>query len=223
VSQPLIAFDLDGTLIDSRVDLAESANELLASFGAPPLPVETVAAMVGDGARVLVRRVLAAARLDPERPDPLERFLAIYDRRLANHTRFYPGLLEMIEPLSRRAGLAIVTNKPERHTRELLRLFGVSACFRWTIAGDSGFPRKPDPAGLLHVVREAGVEPRAALYVGDSMVDVETGRRAGVRMCVAAYGFAQFRGDLALEGTELVAERPEDLPGVIEAFLAAPG
>jgi phosphoglycolate phosphatase-like HAD superfamily hydrolase len=70
-------------------------------------------------------------------------------------------------------------------------------------------------------VREAGVEPRTALYVGDSMVDVETGRRAGVRMCVATYGFAQFRGGLALEGTELVADRPEDLPGVIEAFLSA--
>jgi phosphoglycolate phosphatase len=219
MTQPLIAFDLDGTLIDSQLDLAESANELLASFGAGPLPVDAVVGMVGDGARVLVERVLAAARLDPEGVDALERFLAIYDRRLAIHTRFYPGLLEMLPPLSRSAALAIVTNKPERHTRELLKVFDVARAFRWVIAGDSGFPRKPDPAGLLHVVAAAGVLPARALYVGDSMVDLETARRAGVRMCVAAYGFARFKSGLTLEGAELVAERPEDLPILVRRFL----
>ena len=216
---PLIAFDLDGTLIDSQRDLADSANELLASFGADPLPVEAVAAMVGDGAKVLVRRVLAAARLDPERPDPLERFLSIYDRRLANHTRFYPGVHEMLAPLAERASLAIVTNKPERHTRALLKIFEVTSLFPWVVGGDSGFPRKPDPGGLLHVIGEAGASPNDTLFVGDSMVDIETGQRAGVRVCVAAYGFGQFRAGLTLDGTELVAQRSEELAAAIGKFL----
>jgi len=218
---PLIAFDLDGTLIDSQRDLADSANELLASFGADPLPIETVAAMVGDGAKVLVRRVLAAARLHPDRPDPLERFLEIYDRRLANHTRFYPGVREMLAPLAERATLAIVTNKPEKHTRALLKVFDVASLFPWVVGGDSGFPRKPDPAGLFHVMGQAGASPETTLFVGDSMVDVETGRRAGVRICVAAYGFGRFRTALDLDGTELVADRPEELGVAIGEFLGA--
>jgi len=215
----LIAFDLDGTLIDSQLDLAESANELLESLGSSPLPVEAITGMVGDGARVLIRRVLTAARQNPSRPGALEQFLTIYDRRLTNHTRFYPGLVEMLGPLARRASLALVTNKPERHTLSLLKAFDVAGHFSWIVGGDSGFPRKPDPAGLLHVVGQAGVPLDRALFVGDSMVDVETARRAGVRVCVAGYGFARFREGVELDGTELLAETPGALPGVLDAFL----
>lgn len=217
----LIVFDLDGTLIDSRIDLAESANELLATYGAGPLDVDRIMGMVGDGAGTLVRRVLKAAGGRAAAPEALDRFLSIYDRRLTDNTRFYPGLEAMIRSLSGRAVLAILTNKPERHTIRLLDSFGIRQAFAAVIGGDSGFPKKPDPAGLLHLIASTGAVSERTLYVGDSIVDVETARRAGVRLCVAEYGFGRFREDIAYEAPDLRADRPEALPAAIETFLVA--
>jgi phosphoglycolate phosphatase len=216
----LIVFDLDGTLIDSRLDLAESANEMLERYGAAPLPVDRVAGMVGDGARVLVERVLEAAGLNPQRSGALDDFLAIYDRRLTVHTRLYPGIEEAVRAVGGRATLAILTNKPIHHTRRILDAFGIGEAFTLVVGGDSGFPRKPDPAGLLHVMQQAGASIRDTVLVGDSMVDVETGRRAGVRVCVASYGFAQFREGITLLGDELVAREPTEVARRLEEFLA---
>ncbi len=208
---PLIVFDLDGTLIDSRLDLAESTNEMLASYGAAPLPIDDVAGMVGEGARMLVERALAAAGRDPQTPDALERFRAIYDRRLFTNTLPYPGVLEMVRGLAAHARLAVLTNKPEAPARRLLDAFDLTPHFAWTIGGDSPFPRKPDPAGLRHLMTESGTAPGHALLVGDSMIDVLTARNAGVRMCVALYGFGQLRGELVLNGDELLASEPADI------------
>jgi phosphoglycolate phosphatase len=215
----LIVFDLDGTLVDSRLDLAESANELLERYGARPLPVDRVTGMVGEGARVLVERVLAAGGLDAHRAGALEEFLEIYDRRLTQHTRLYPGVEGALHALHGRAALAILTNKPGHHTRRLLEALGVSTLFDEVIGGDSAFPRKPDPAALLHLVRQFGTTVEDTVLVGDSMVDVETGRRAGVRICVAAYGFARYREGIALRGDELVAPEPADVGPRLEQFL----
>jgi phosphoglycolate phosphatase len=216
---PLIVFDLDGTLIDSRLDLAESANELLVSLGAGPLPVDAIAGMIGEGARVLVSRVLKAAGMGADPQALLARFLEIYDRRLTNHTRLYPGLESALASVAGRSALALLTNKPKHHTRRLLEAFGVASRFRWVIGGDSGFPRKPDPASLQYLIGEAGTTPETTLFVGDSMVDVETARRAGVRVCVAAYGFAQFREGIALAGDEFVARAPGEVTACLNAFL----
>jgi len=213
---PLIVFDLDGTLIDSRLDLAESANEVLASYGARPLPVDTVAGMVGEGARVLVARVLEAAGLRPDEPDALHRFLEIYNRRLLNHTRPYTGVIEMLKQARARAALAILTNKPEAPTRRLLEAFGIAALFTAVVGGDSAYPRKPDPGGLRGLMRDAGATTGTTLFVGDSMIDVETARRAGTRICVALYGFGRLRGELVLTGEELLAETPADVTRAIE-------
>ncbi len=207
----LIAFDLDGTLIDSLRDLAESGNEMLGTYGAAPLEVETVAGMVGEGARVLVRRVLAAAGLGPDESEALARFREIYDRRLLIHTRPYPGVPEMVRELADRATLAVLTNKPEAPSRRLLEAFGLASHFPMVIGGDSGFPRKPDPGGLRHLITQSGSDAASAAFVGDSMIDVETARHAGVRMCVALYGFGQARGALTLAGDELLAEGPADI------------
>ncbi|MEO7189797.1 MAG: HAD-IA family hydrolase [Vicinamibacterales bacterium] len=221
--KPLIVFDLDGTLIDSRQDLAESANELLATYGAPPFPVARVVGMVGEGARVLVQRALEAASLNSVNVDAaLHQFLEIYDRHLVAHTRLYPGLAAALASVSARATLALLTNKPAHHTTRILDAFGLKNDFHSVVAGDSGFPRKPDPAGLQHLIRTTGSAPSQTLMVGDSAVDIETGRRAGVRLCVAAYGFAQYRDGLHLAGDELVAATPQDLQARLLDFLGPP-
>ena len=117
----LVVFDLDGTLIDSRRDLADATNALIAGLGGEPLSLEAVTAMVGEGAAVLVRRALTAAGLDPSAPGALERFLAHYDDRLTVHTRPYDGIVASLEALrSDGLALAVLTNKPGRPTREIL-------------------------------------------------------------------------------------------------------
>lgn len=218
---PLIVFDLDGTLVDSRRDLTDSTNEMLESYGDRPLPVDRVAAFVGEGAKRLVERALAAAGRDAPIEEALRRFRASYDRRLLVHTRPYDGIADVVRRASARARLAVLTNKPDQPTRRLLEAFDLATSFTWVIGGDTAFPRKPDPAALRYLMSEAGTTPAETLFVGDSMIDVETARRADVRMCVARYGFGHLRDDLALSGDELVAISPSDVGAAIDLFLAS--
>ena len=186
----LIVFDLDGTLVDSRRDIAESANALLETCGARPLPEDTIGQMVGAGAATLVARAFAAAGI--ERPaDALDRFLAIYDTRLLRHTRPYPQMPEVLEALGARTPLAVLTNKPLAATRSILAGLGLARYFDdgAIVGGDGPFPRKPDPGGLRHLVSRAGVPPSAALFVGDSIVDWRAARSASTGVCLARYGF----------------------------------
>jgi phosphoglycolate phosphatase len=211
----LTVFDLDGTLIDSRRDLADATNALLEEFGAPPLPIEAVAAMVGEGAAVLVRRALAASGLDPAAPGALQRFLAHYDLRLVAHTRPYDGMLDALRSLKQSTVLAVLTNKPGRATTTILDALGLAPFFDHVVGGDTPHGRKPDPAGLLHLMRAAGVDAGATVLVGDSPIDRETAWRAGTGICLARYGFGFTFAAGDLRGDELVVDRPADLPGVL--------
>ena len=204
----LIVFDLDGTLIDSRRDLADAANALIEEHGGVPLPVDDIAGMVGEGAAVLVRRALDAAgvRLDIARDLP--RFLEHYDQRLLAHTSLYDGTREMVETLAQRAALAILTNKPQHPTDAILRGLGIADAFRWVIGGDSAHRRKPDPAGLRYLMTSAAATPPETLMVGDSAIDLKTARAAGVRICLVRYGFGFRSAERLLEGGELIADSP---------------
>jgi phosphoglycolate phosphatase len=217
----LIVFDLDGTLIDSRRDLAESANALLAAYAAPPLTLDDVTAMVGDGARKLVERVLATAGVDADPDSALARFLEIYAARLLNSTRPYPGIPAMLARLMTRASLAVLTNKPEAHTRTILEGLDLASCFRWVIGGDSPFPRKPDPAALLHLASLGASQPGDVLFVGDSPVDIETAHRAGITICAALFGFGHMRGQLQLDTGDLAAHDVPALEAVISRWVKA--
>jgi phosphoglycolate phosphatase len=199
----LIVFDLDGTLVDSRRDLADSANALLSTYDADPLPDETVVRMVGEGARTLVARILAAGRVDAAIDEALARFLALYDKRLTNHTRPYEGVQELLAALSGRRALAVLTNKPQRPTERLLAHFGMQRYFRAVVGGDTVHGRKPEPAGLLSICARTQATPGETLIVGDSWVDVETARRTGAQVCFADYGF----GDEPAEGLRADAWR----------------
>jgi phosphoglycolate phosphatase len=215
----LVVFDLDGTLIDSERDLADSTNDVIVGYGAQALPVEAVAAMVGEGTRTLVQRALAARGLDAPIDQALDRFRQAYDRRLTAHTRPYAGIVEAVADLSGRARLAVLTNKPEAPARRLLEAFDLLAGVSWVIGGDGAFPRKPDPSGLEHLMREAVVPAASTVLVGDSRIDVETARRAGAGLCLARYGFGSRRGGIEIAAGDLVVDDPRDLARVVGGFL----
>lgn len=207
----LVVFDLDGTLVDSRQDLAEATNDVLAELGAPPLPVAVVTRMVGDGARMLVARALEAAGVEADVDVALAAFHRTYAGRLTATTRPYVGIPELLESLAATTTLAVLTNKPLAPTQRLLDAFGWTSHFAGVIGGDGPFVRKPDPAGLVSLMSQAGASPAHTVMVGDSMADVEVARRAGVRMCFAEYGFGAARGDVRLTGTERVAGSAAEL------------
>lgn len=186
----LIVFDLDGTLVDSRRDIADAANETLVAYGAAPLAEEVIGRMVGDGAPVLIARAFAAAGVQKPQ-DALDRFLTFYDRRLLEHTRPYPGIPRVLDQLVPRAALAVLTNKPMAATRRILEGLNLARYFLTdrVIGGDGPFPRKPDPAGLRHLMGSLGVQPDATVLVGDSLNDWMTGRSAAVPVYLARYGF----------------------------------
>jgi phosphoglycolate phosphatase len=212
----LIVFDLDGTLVDSRRDLAESANAVLVDAGGSPHAEEDIGRMVGDGAATLVARVFDAAGI-PQPSDALARFLAIYDSRLLRFTSAYAGVPELLDTLRSCATLAVLTNKPLRATRTILDGLGLARYFGpWVVGGDGPFPRKPDAAGLLHLMATLDAAPANTLLVGDSIIDWRTAEAAGARGCVARYGFG-FEGfpiDV-LRHVDRAIDRPAELPGLL--------
>jgi phosphoglycolate phosphatase len=209
----LYVFDLDGTLVDSRRDIADAANELLERCGARPLAEEAIGRMVGDGAATLVSRAFEAAGATPP-PDALHRFFEIYDNRLLRHTRAYAGVAGVLEALRARAALAVLTNKPLAATRAILSGLSLAGYFEpeAIVGGDGPFARKPDPAGLRHLARRAGAPLQQTLLVGDSFVDWQTARNAPAGMCVARYGFG-FDGFpvAALGASDRVIDAPGEL------------
>jgi phosphoglycolate phosphatase len=214
----LIAFDLDGTLVDSRRDLADSANQLVVELGGRPLTQDAVVGMVGEGASVLVRRALEAAAL-PDSPAALGRFLEIYDERLLRSTRLYPGMQEVADAARRHAHVAVLTNKPLRHTERLLEGLQVRQLFDGVIGGDGPHPRKPSPDGLRALMAEAGATEERTLLVGDSIVDYDTARNAGVACCLVTWGFGYTRMPTArLAPAQPVMNDAPALAAYIEQF-----
>ena len=213
----LIVFDLDGTLVDSRRDLAESMNALLVACGAPRLDEQTIGRMVGEGAATLVARAFDAVKRPPP-ADALDRFLAIYNEHLLDHTRPYPGMTVVLDALRARATLAVLTNKPLEATRRVLAGLDLARFFSddCVIGGDGPFARKPDPAGLRHLMAQSSAAPDETTLVGDSAVDWRTARNAEVRACLVRYGFG-FEG-LPIDqlgGAESIVETPEALLRVL--------
>ncbi len=218
--QRLIVFDLDGTLIDSRRDLTDSANALIVEHGGAPLTEDAVSRMVGEGARLLVQRATHAAGLgDP--PGALERFLEIYGTRLLVHTRLYDGVPDALDAAHRVGTVSLLTNKPLAPTARILDGLGIAGAFKDVIGGDGAFPRKPDPASLLELVRLAGASPETTLLVGDSAIDRDTAARAGIQCCLVLYGFSRITLPETVEVPGgWTVDHASELPAVFEAFAA---
>jgi phosphoglycolate phosphatase len=184
----LLIFDLDGTLVDSKADIAQALNATLGMMGLPPLSLELVGNMVGNGAPVLVRKALGPSFGDADVARALDFFLTYYHEHLLDHTCAYPGVKEGLERL-RNLPMAVLTNKPIRSTTAIIQGLGFSDYFFRLYGGDSFAAKKPDPAGILALLKESGMAREKTVMVGDSYVDVRTARNAEVRACGVAWGF----------------------------------
>ncbi len=206
----LLIFDLDGTLIDSRLDLAQAVNATRSHMGMDPLTNERVYSYVGNGAPVLVRRAMGDSATKAEVDEALEFFLEYYREHDLDHTVLYPGVTESLERLA--AGgkrMAVLTNKPVRMSRHIVEGLGVAQYFFAVYGGNSFEQKKPHAMGVEALMREAGVDASATLMVGDSSVDVLTARNAGIRCCGVTYGFQP--ETLADPAPDLLVDRMEEL------------
>jgi phosphoglycolate phosphatase len=182
-----LVFDLDGTLIDSKLDLVLSVNATLAPLGRAPLAHETICGYVGNGVPSLMRRALGEGASEQEVEQGIAHFLAYYRAHMLDNTVTYPGVREGLEMLRRRP-MAVLTNKPVRFSQAILQGLGISHYFRRVYGGNSFATKKPDPEGVNALLHELAVEPREAMIVGDSPVDVRTARNAGTWVCGVSYG-----------------------------------
>jgi phosphoglycolate phosphatase len=217
MSSPIRAliFDLDGTLIDSRADIARSANRALAALGFAELPLETISEFVGDGASKLLER---AARIGPDDPRvaPLLRvFLDEYAAHPVVTTTVFPGAREALEALSA-LPLALCTNKPRVTTELVLRALDLERYFRAVVAGDDLPRRKPDPLPISHLAERLGVPAAHVLVVGDGAQDIEAGRAAGARTVGVRHGIQPLERLLAAK-PERVLDSLAELPAFVNA------
>ncbi len=186
----LIVFDLDGTLIDSRKDLANSINAMLTEFHREPLPEEIIAEYIGDGAGMLVRRALGDPGDEKLVESALASFLGHYREHKLDYTYVYDGVFQALEALKPGRTLAVLTNKPVRPAQEICDALGLTSYFFRIYGGNSFATKKPDPEGLNTLIREAGVSPSETVMVGDSDVDILTARRAKTWAIGCRYGLS---------------------------------
>ncbi len=220
----LVIFDLDGTLIDSRLDLVHSVNAALRHIGRPALPDDVIASYVGDGAPILIQRALGGEAVDEALVRKgLEFFLSYYREHKLDHTKVYPGISDALAAIQKTAllerqhgklngaprTLAVLSNKPVNPSRAIVEALGLGPFFVQVYGGNSFPTKKPDPEGARRLLEEHGVGPEQAAIVGDSHVDVETGRNAGLWTIGVTYGFAPHT--LEAEPPDMLVDSPHEL------------
>jgi phosphoglycolate phosphatase len=212
-----VIFDLDGTLLDTLEDIADSANAALAERGHPVHPVDAYRYFVGDGAPTLMHRILPEhARTPEEETALLARYKEIYAVRWDQKTAPYAGITEMLGVLATRGmRLAVLSNKPHEATAECVAGFLTAASFDAVQGQTTEFPKKPDPAGALAIARRFGIPPSACLYVGDTATDMQTAVRAGMIPVGALWGF-RTADELRAHGALRLIAHPSELIALID-------
>jgi phosphoglycolate phosphatase len=211
----LLIFDLDGTLVDSKVDLANAINAMLRHYGRPELPLERIASYIGDGAPKLVSRALGEPRDEQLDSEAVQYFMAYYREHKLDNTYVYPGMKAALDRLSANGHggarkMAVLTNKPVNASRGIVEGLGLGPYF-FQVYGGNSFPlRKPDPFGALQLAREAGAAPDETVVLGDSQNDVLTARNAGMWSVGLTYGFSP--QTLAAAVPDVSADRPDEIP-----------
>jgi phosphoglycolate phosphatase len=221
----LVIFDLDGTLIDSRLDLVHSVNAALRHIGRPELPDDVIASYVGDGAPILIQRALGGEAVDEALVRKgLEFFLSYYRAHKLDHTTVYAGIPETLAAIQQSSNggpngtprkMAVLSNKPVVPSRAIVEALGLGRFFSQIYGGNSFASKKPDPEGARKLLEEYGVQPQQAAMIGDSHVDVSTGRNAGMVTVGVTYGFAPH--SLQNEPPDVVVDHPRELATIFAA------
>src|SRR5579864_2808707 len=213
----LLIFDLDGTLIDSRLDLIHTVNATLRHLGRPQLPGDVIATYVGDGAPMLVRRALGDPDDQQLVQNALDFFLAYYREHKLDHTHVYPGIHEALSAMQvakngQPRKMAVLSNKPVIPSRAIVNALALGPFFSQVYGGNSFPTKKPDPEGVRTLLEEHGARPEQSVIVGDSNVDIRTGRNAGLHTIGVTYGFAPHT--LEDEPPDVLVDSPRDFADV---------
>ncbi len=214
----LVVFDLDGTLVDSRLDLANSVNAMLRHLGRPELPTDVIATYIGDGAPMLVRRALGDPDDEKYVADALEYFLTWYRAHKLDHTYVYPGILDALQAVQHDADgrsrkMVVLTNKPVIPSRAIVDALGMSPFFGQVYGGNSFATKKPDPLGANTLLKETGTRPENAVMIGDSYIDVHTARNAGMWSIGLTFGFSPHTLEDA--PPDVLVDKPEEIAEVL--------
>jgi len=205
----LLIFDLDGTLIDSRLDLVYSVNATLEHLGRAPLAHEVIESYVGNGVAALVHRALGPCAFEEQVKHAQEFFLDYYRAHMLDNTVLYRGVREALEALGGRS-MAVLTNKPVRFSEEILKGLDAARYFRFVYGGNSFSCKKPDPVGVQTLLRDLGASVNEAMMIGDSAVDVRTARNAGIWSCGVSYGLGL--ESMRADPPDLMLDTLADLP-----------
>ena len=223
---PAVIFDLDGTLLDTLEDLADSCNEALVHCGFPPRTIDEVRQCVGNGLGVLMERAVPQGRQNPRYDEAVQEMRSCYARNLHNKTKPYRGIPELLEALGKQGiRTGIVSNKPDAQVKELAGLYFSGTISRQAAAGEreqEGVRRKPFPDSVLAVMDVLGADKARTIYVGDSDVDIATAHNAALPCISVCWGFRS-RTFLQQHGARQLADTPEELLAAVTAALAAPG
>jgi phosphoglycolate phosphatase len=211
-----IIFDLDGTLLDTLEDIGDAANRVLAAHGFPAHPIDRYREFIGEGVHRLLTRVLPETSRDAA---TVQRCVEAYQKEYALNwrvkTKPYAGVPELLDGLTaRQLGLAVLSNKPDRFTQQCVRELLAKWTFDVVLGASDTFPRKPDPASALETARRLAVPPEACLYVGDSGVDMQTARAAGMFAVGVLWGF-RGREELQRAGAQVLVEAPLEILGLL--------
>jgi phosphoglycolate phosphatase len=222
--RPTIAFDLDGTRVDPAPDLLGALNFVLGEIGLAPLGDHEVRSLVGGGARLMIERGLAihGVKREPVEVDRmLADFLLFYERHIADHSRPFPGAVDMLDQFKvQDARLIVVTNKFERYSVQLLKMLNLADRFSVIAGPDTFGVRKPDPGHLLRAVEQTGGDPAHTIMVGDTTTDVATARAAAVPVIAVSFGYRD-REAAALEA-DVVVDRLDEIPAAAYRLLGQP-
>ncbi len=207
-----VIFDLDGTLVDSRLDIADALNLIMEGFGYGPFSLEEVVSFIGGGVRDLIRKAMGTQRQELE-DKAYDAFLAYYSSHLLDKTVLYPSVKDLLESLNGKKK-AVITNKPEELSLRVLEGLNIRSHFSLVLGGDSLKLKKPFPEPLLKAMMAVNAKSDRTIMVGDSPIDIEAGKRAGVTTCGVTYGYSS-RADLKKAGADIVVDNLVDLKEVV--------
>lgn len=205
----LFIFDLDGTLIDSKVDIANSVNYTLKRLHLPELQNSLIYSYVGNGVLPLLEEALTASNKKDSINDALKIFRASYSEHLLDTTHLYPGVMETLEHFAA-ANMGVLSNKPEQYVQKILKGLDVDRFFPVAMGGDTLKTKKPDPEGIQMILNKLGSDPAKAVIVGDGGVDIETGKKVGIHTCGVSYGLRD-RQELVDAGAEIIIDNIMEL------------